>query len=114
MTADDLVYTWRYHLDSKSFQVGFALFALDTIKAVGKYVVEVKTKRPFGAFPGVAMGYGGMIISQNAHKEMGNQAYSAKPVGQGPYMVETLRGNELELVRNPEYWRSLAESSEAR
>jgi peptide/nickel transport system substrate-binding protein len=105
LTAEDLVYTWMYHLESKSFQVGFALFALDTIKADGKYVVEVKTKQPFGAFPGVAMGYGGMIVSRNAHKEMGNQAYSAKPVGQGPYMVESLRGNELELVRNPDYWR---------
>jgi peptide/nickel transport system substrate-binding protein len=105
VTADDVVYTWMYHLESKSFQVGFALFAIDTVKADGKYVVEVKTKQPFGAFPGVAMGYGGMIVSKDAHKEMGNQAYSAKPVGQGPYMVESLRGNELELARNPDYWR---------
>ena len=45
------------------------------VKADGKYVVEVKTKQPFGAFPGVTMGYGGTIISAKAHKEMGNQAY---------------------------------------
>lgn len=105
MTAEDLVYTWNYHLESKSFQVGIAMFALDTVKADGKYVVEVKTKRPFGAFPGVTMGYGGMIVSKKAHTEMGNEAYSAKPIGQGPYMVEQVRGNELELVRNPDYWR---------
>lgn len=105
VTAEDLAYTWRYHLESKSFQVGVALFAIDTVKADGKHVVEVKVKRPFGAFPGIVMGYGGMVICQNAHKEMGNQAYSAKPIGQGPYMVEGLRGNELDLVRNPDYWR---------
>lgn len=105
MTAADLVYTWLYHIESKSFQVATALFAIDTVKADGKYVVEVKTKQPFGAFPGVTMGYGGMVISEKAHKEMGNQAYSAKPIGQGPFMIDVSRGSELELVKHPEYWR---------
>src|SRR5580704_1718103 len=45
VTAEDLVYTWLFHLESKSFQVGTALFPLDTVKADGRYVVEVKTKR---------------------------------------------------------------------
>jgi peptide/nickel transport system substrate-binding protein len=103
--ASDVVYTWLYHLESKSFQVGTALFPIDTVRADGKYVVEVKTKQPFGAFPGVTMGYGGLIISEKAHKEMGNQAYSAKPIAHGPYMVENVRGTEIELVRNPDYWR---------
>src|SRR5260370_4566840 len=31
MTAEDLVYTWSFHLESKSFQVGTALFPLDTV-----------------------------------------------------------------------------------
>ena len=74
-TAEDVVYGWNFHLESKSFQVGTALFPVDTVKADGKYVVEVKTKQPFGAFAGVTMGYGGTIISAKAHKEMGNQAY---------------------------------------
>lgn len=105
MRASDVVYTWLYHLESKSFQIGTALFALDSVKVDGDYVVEVKTKSPFGAFPGVTMGYGGLIISQKAHKEMGNQAYGAKPIGQGPFMIETVRGSEVELIRNPDYWR---------
>ena len=88
MTADDLVYTWNFHLESKSFQVGTALFPLDTVKADGRRV-EVKTKQPFGAFPGVTMGYGGTIISAKAHKEMGNQAYSATPIGNGPFQIDT-------------------------
>ncbi len=79
LTADDLAYTWNFHMESKSFQMGTALFPLDTVKADGKYVVEVKTKQPFGAFPGVTMGYGGTIISAKAHKEMGNQAYRRHP-----------------------------------
>ena len=105
LTAEDVVYTWNYHLESKSFQVGTALFPLDSVKADGKYVVEVKTKQPFGAFPGVTMGYGGTIISAKAHKEMGNQAYSATPIGNGPFQIESKRGTEITLVKNPDYWK---------
>lgn len=104
-TADDLAYTWNFHLESKSFQVGTALFPVDTVKADGKYVVEVKTKAPFGAFPGVTMGYGGTVISAKAHKEMGNQAYSATPVGNGAFQIESKRGTEIVLVKNPDYWK---------
>ncbi|GEP53639.1 ABC transporter substrate-binding protein [Reyranella soli] len=104
-TAEDVVYCWNFHIESKSFQVGTALFPVDSVKADGKYVVEVKTKLPFGAFPGVTMGYGGTIISAKAHKEMGNQAYSATPVGNGPFQIESKRGTEITLVKNPDYWQ---------
>jgi peptide/nickel transport system substrate-binding protein len=105
LTADDVVYTWNFHLESKSFQVGTALFPIESVKADGKHVVEVKTKQPFGAFPGVTMGYGGTIISAKAHNEMGNQAYSATPVGNGPFQIESKRGTEIVLAKNPDYWR---------
>ena len=105
VTAEDLAYTWNFHLESKSFQVGTALFPVDTVKADGKYVVEVKTKTPFGAFPGVTMGYGGLMVSAKAHKAMGNQAYSATPVGMGAYQIESKRGSEIVLTKHPEYWR---------
>jgi peptide/nickel transport system substrate-binding protein len=104
-TAEDVVYCWNFHLESKSFQVGTALFPVDTVKADGKYVLEVKTKAPFGAFPGVTMGYGGTILSAKAHKEMGNQAYSATPVGNGAFQIESKRGTEVALAKNPDYWR---------
>ena len=105
MTAEDLAYTWNFHLESKSFQVGTALFPVESVKTDGKYVVEVKTKLPFGAFPGVTMGYGGTVISMKAHKEMGNQAYSATPIGNGPFQIESKRGTEITLVKNPDYWQ---------
>ncbi len=97
-TADDVAYTINYHLESRSFQVGTALFAVDTVKADGKHVVEFKTKQPFGAFPGITLGYGGLTICQKAHKEMGNDAYSAMPIGTGPFQIESKRGTEIVLV----------------
>jgi peptide/nickel transport system substrate-binding protein len=105
VTAEDLVYTWQFHQDSKSFQMGSALSVLASIKLVDKYVAEVKTTTPYGAFPGISLGYGGYIVPAKAHREMGHQAYSAMPVGNGPFMIESRRGSEIVLTRNPDYWR---------
>jgi peptide/nickel transport system substrate-binding protein len=105
VTGEDLVYTWQFHMDTKSFQMGSSLSVLASIKLVDKYVVEVKTTTPYAGFPGISMSYGGFIVPAKAHKEMGNQAYSAMPIGNGPFMLESIRGGEIVMVRNPDYWR---------
>src|SRR5260370_1052559 len=46
-TAEDVVYCWNFHLESKSFQVGTSLFPLDSVKTDGKYVVEVRKDTNF-------------------------------------------------------------------
>src|SRR5258708_3970193 len=64
MTAGDILYSWQYHLDTQSFQLGTALFPIDHSKTDGTDGAEVKTKQPFGAFPGVTIGYAGFILSR--------------------------------------------------
>jgi peptide/nickel transport system substrate-binding protein len=105
MTASDILYTWQYHLDTKSYIVSGSLLLVDSMKTDGTYVLEVKTKAPFVAFPGVTMGRAGFIISEKAHKEIGPQDYGLKPIGQGAYMLESARANDVVLTRNPDYWR---------
>jgi peptide/nickel transport system substrate-binding protein len=105
MVASDVHYTWQTHIDTKSAWLGSSFWPIESIRVDGKYVVEVKTKRPFGPFPAVTMGYGGNILPERAHKEIGAQAFSSRPIGQGPYMLEAVRGAEVVLVRHPEYWR---------
>jgi peptide/nickel transport system substrate-binding protein len=106
VTAEDLVYSWQFHMDTKSFQMGSALSSLASIKLIDKYVAEVKTAMPYAGFPGISMSYGGFFVPAKAHKEMGPQAYSAMPIGNGPFMLETIHGTEIVMVRNPDYWRA--------
>ena len=106
VTASDLAYTWQVHLDTKSWQVRTSFSQVDSFKVVSKYVLEVKLTQPLGAFPGIAMGYGGQIVPENAHREMGNDNFSLAPVGNGPYMLESVLGPEVILKKNPNYWRS--------
>ncbi|MBI2867862.1 MAG: twin-arginine translocation signal domain-containing protein [Chloroflexi bacterium] len=106
VTAEDLVYTWTYHVESKSWQINTALFAVDSVKAVSKYVAEVKLKQPFGAFPGVVMGYGGLLVSKNAHQEMGAEKHSRNPIGNGAFVFDSIiGGREVVLKKNKDYWK---------
>jgi len=106
VTAEDLVYTWNYHAATKSWQTTAALFAVEGGKPVGKYVAAVKLKQPFGAFPGVVMGYGGLLVSKKAHEEMGPEKHSRNPVGNGPFVFESIvGGKEVVVKKNPDYWK---------
>jgi peptide/nickel transport system substrate-binding protein len=106
VTAEDLAYTWNYTIDNKTNQYAGALSPVRHVRMTGKYVVEVKLKQPFGAFPGVTIGYGGLIVSKKAHMEMGNNKYARNPIGTGPFMLESWTpGAEVVLTRNPQYWQ---------
>ncbi|MGG5819478.1 ABC transporter substrate-binding protein [Falsiroseomonas sp. HW251] len=105
MTAQDVLYSFQYHIDTRSAWFGSSFSALDTMRTDGTHVLEIKTKRPFGPLPAVTLGYGGNVVSEKAHKEIGPQAYQSRPIGQGPYLVESVRGTEVVLSKNPDYWR---------
>ena len=54
----------------------------------------------------MAIGYGGLIVSEKAHKEMGNDKYARTPIGSGPYTLESWTSNaEVVLKKNPDYWQ---------
>lgn len=103
-TAEDVIYTWDTCVSEKCFLNRNALFPYESAKADGKYVIEVKLKQPFGAFPGITMGYGGNVVCKKAHMEMGD-AYNLNTVGNGPFQVEATSSSEVVLARNPDYWR---------
>lgn len=106
VTAEDLAYTWNYIVENKMWQYAAALSPVQHTQVTSKYVVEVKLKQPFGAFPGVTIGYGGLVVSKKAHMEMGNDKYARNPIGSGPFMLQSWTPNaEVVLTRNPQYWQ---------
>lgn len=105
LTADDVVYTWLYQIQNKTFQVGTALFPVTSVKARDKYTVEVKLNEPFAPFPFATMFYGGYIVSKAAHTAMGQDKYARTPVGLGPYeLAEWQPGSFIRLSKFDKYW----------
>ncbi|MGQ0569052.1 MAG: ABC transporter substrate-binding protein [Armatimonadota bacterium] len=105
-TAEDVEYTFNYILDKRTFQIGTALFPVERTRALDKYTVEVKLRRPFAALPTVTMEYGGHIICKRAHEEMGPERYGRNPIGTGPFEFDSWRpGSQIVLKKNPRYWK---------
>lgn len=106
-TAEDVEFFANYIIQEKK-PLFFRYSAVESVKAVGKYTVEFKTKEPFAPLLYfVGTGLGGFIVSKRAHKELGgDEAYGRTPIGTGPFeFISWERGNQVVIRRNRRYWR---------
>ena len=122
VTAQDFVDSWTRVTDPKNQSyVSYILspiegcddggYQVDTkkgltgVKAIDDYTLEVKLRYPFAEF---YQTLGHTVASATPVEyidEVGAKAYGKKPVGTGPYMVESWKNNQdIELVKNPDYW----------
>ena len=122
VVAQDFVEGWNYVTDPKNQSyVSYILspvegsddggyqvdpkVGLTGVKAIDDYTLEVKLRYPFSEF---YMTLGHTVASAwplDYAKEIGKKAFSQKPVGTGPYMVESWSNNQdIQLVKNPDYW----------
>jgi peptide/nickel transport system substrate-binding protein len=79
--------------------------------AVDKLTVKVTLSEPWSAFPYALADEAGMIVSPTAvkkcdpAKDKAQCEFNLKPVGAGPFMVESFKSKEaITMVRNPNYW----------
>jgi len=103
--ADDVVYTVNFVVDPANGVINTAHIGwMKSAEKVDKYTVRINLKAPFPA----ALEYlsGPVVIYPNEYyAEVGPQGMSAKPVGTGPYMVESVQsGSEVVLKRNENYF----------
>ncbi len=78
---------------------------LTGVKALDDYTLEVTLRYPFAEFP---LTLGHLVTAASPVEyidEVGAKEFNEKPVGTGPYMVESWDQNQkVELVKNPDYW----------
>jgi peptide/nickel transport system substrate-binding protein len=77
---------------------------LDSATVIDDYTVQIKTKKPLGAFLQMLASPAWYINSPAAYEKYGDQA-SLHPVGTGPYkFVEWNPGEDIVLERNTDYF----------
>ena len=119
VTAQDVVADWRYLADPTNESPvsyllrdvegtdasGYAAKGLNGVKALDRYTIRVALKHPFADFP-LLLGSPAMGTWPTDYmKQISPEAFRAKPVGTGPYMVDRwVKGEYVDLVRNPDYW----------
>jgi peptide/nickel transport system substrate-binding protein len=67
--------------------------------------VTFTMKAPSSALPAILSAHAGMIVDP-AQIQADPTGWSAKPIGAGPFMIESwTRDSQLQLVRNPKYFK---------
>ncbi|MBI2116241.1 MAG: hypothetical protein HYT85_14310 [candidate division NC10 bacterium] len=103
-TSQDVKYTLDYILDPKTvYGTKERIGLIDKTTAVDKYIVEIKTKKPF---PTLANGLSDIPIHPKLYLEkVGPTGFSKHPVGTGPFKFDKWTpGDRYELVANKDYW----------
>jgi ABC-type transport system substrate-binding protein len=109
-TSKDVLYTYNRNIDKKTASpYATDLANIETMEAPDDYSVKVVLKKPDGNFLHVVANYHqGQIVKKEAIEAAGNQV-KFKPVGTGPYMLESVDVNsEIVLVRHPQYYKGPA------
>ena len=112
LTAQDVVFTWRYCTDEETGCTAEDAFAgIRSVEAVDDRTVRIRfegpTPYPYNAF----VGAGAPVISEAQFRDCVGAAardcdeQNNAPFGSGPYrIVEFLPNESVEYERNPHYW----------
>lgn len=106
LTSADVAFSLERAMGEGSVVAG-SYSNIESIETPDPYTVVFRLADPDAFFlTGLANKYGGWIVSQAALEDMGQDAYSLRPIGSGPFMVEdVVPGEVLHLVRHDGYWR---------
>jgi len=129
VTAQDFYDSWNYVLDpaNKSVLSGY-LFqnlsgldpntgyrkgpSLTSVKVLSKYVFQVTLAEAFSQFPVTLCNDVTKVFPVDYAKKIGKSAFFDKPVGTGPYMVQSWQHNKaVTVVKNPSYWNASGSSA---
>ncbi|MGI8486581.1 MAG: peptide ABC transporter substrate-binding protein [Thermomicrobiales bacterium] len=108
-TAEDIKFTWQWIIDPTSASGNFTTF--DTIKdveVVDPLTAKVTFKEPnpfwFDPFTGTSTGFQLPKHILEGKGEAGNNAFAQKPIGTGPFVVDSFSPNDQVLYSaNPKY-----------
>ncbi|MEM8664646.1 MAG: ABC transporter substrate-binding protein [Pseudomonadota bacterium] len=78
---------------------------VESVEVTGPLTFTVKLSEPYAPFPHVLTNRGGMMVSQQAVEEMGED-FATQAVGAGPFkVVSWTKNDELVLEKFDNYWR---------
>ncbi|HEX2979714.1 MAG TPA: ABC transporter substrate-binding protein, partial [Anaerolineaceae bacterium] len=103
LTADDVKFT--YDLGMASPQVADLFAAFDSVEVVDPYTVKVTLKQPYApVLEKLSQPNAAGILCKKTYEEVGQEAYTAAPVGTGAYQLASWeKGVKLVLERFDAY-----------
>jgi len=108
-TADDLIFTWQWNIDGANASQNITTWqTIDTIKAVDATTAKVTFKQAnpfwFDPFAGTSTAF---VLPKHVLEGKGaegNTAFGQKPIGTGPFVVDSFTPNDQVIYSaNPNY-----------
>jgi len=104
VTGEDWVWTFLRARDTEESIWNFSLEALEDATAPDDNTLILKLREPWAPFLSDVAMFNVFVQKKAYYEKVGQEAYSQKPIGTGPYIVkEWERGEYLTLERNPYY-----------
>lgn len=86
---------------------GFLYVAIKNIQVIDPLTVRINLSRPWAPLLSDLSAFAAAVYPEAYFKKVGASAFSAHPIGSGPYMFETwVKGQYLRLVKNTHYWNA--------
>ncbi|MDI3318018.1 MAG: ABC transporter substrate-binding protein [Bacillota bacterium] len=102
--ADAVVFNLKRYMGPESARRSELSFVQD-VQKVDPYTVRIVLKEPFSPLLYTLTDRAGMMGSPSAIEKEGAN-FGQHPVGTGPFLFESrIKGDQIVLVRNPNYWR---------
>jgi oligopeptide transport system substrate-binding protein len=90
--------------DDRGYQVDPAQ-GLTGVRAVDDQTLQVTLRYPLADLPAILGHPAAAVTPVDYIDELGAKAFARRPVGTGPYAVQSWRrGREIRLVKNPTFW----------
>lgn len=106
VTADDVVFTFRRHMDPATKSVYSGDFeVVKSVEAVNRYTVRITFSKPVPAWLRSTAAYRpGLILSRRAVTQAGEN-FGLNPIGTGPFKLEEyVRATRIVLTANDAYY----------
>lgn len=105
LTAEEVVWSFQTILNSLSYVPAWLHMEADGVTALDDLTVEIALDDAFPTFPGTIAH--NLVSIQYPYDDPEN----AEPIGTGPYQVEAINSDSVEVSAHDEYWKDPAKTS---
>jgi peptide/nickel transport system substrate-binding protein len=108
VTAEDVKFTFSQLMDPVlGVDWNFEWNRVKDVTIVDPSTIRIDMKSQDGQFLAALTEPAAGILPMKYVQQVGQDGFAAKPIGSGPFMVKDwIKGQQLDLVRNPYYWRT--------
>jgi peptide/nickel transport system substrate-binding protein len=111
VTADDVKYSIERGMGDNTLNA-WTFDAVKSVEAVDPHTVKITLKGPAAPFANDIALWGASIVSKAAAEKEGAD-FGTKPVGSGPFMLDSWeKGRQITLKKNPYYWEKDAKGNQ--